>query len=199
MVYIQKISALMVNIAPTYLCFTLWDAAWSDDGEQIERRKVPGGGGGDVIHQGCSVCRCGGSGCEGGGGHSTCLASTTQGLVQGWANAADGGPTLKWHRVICYVPGEHWHIEPMLVQCWHTVTLLQHWPNIGSTCPVHYVFVGGYASSSIQLSATGRTWITRICAMGSKPPSSLLLPGQFAVDSGGPNNLTWVWPPRCSQ
>ena len=26
-----------------------------------------------------------------------------------------------------------------------------------------------------------------------------LLPGQFTVDSGGPNNLTWVWPPHCSQ
>ena len=47
-------------------------------------------------------------------------------------------------------------------------------------------------SSSIQLSATGRTWITRICAMRLEPPSSLLLPGQFTVDSGGPNNLTQV-------
>ena len=45
-------------------------------------------------------------------------------------------------------------------------------------------------SSSIQLSATGRTWITRICAMSSEPPTSLLLPGQFTVDSGGPNNPT---------
>ena len=45
-------------------------------------------------------------------------------------------------------------------------------------------------SSSIQLTATGRTWITRICAMSSEPLSSLLLPGQFTVDSGGPNNLT---------
>ena len=46
------------------------------------------------------------------------------------------------------------------------------------------------SSSSIQLSATGRTWITRICAMSLEPPSSLLLPGQFTVDSGGPNNVT---------
>ena len=46
------------------------------------------------------------------------------------------------------------------------------------------------SSSSIQLSATGRTWITRICSMCSEPPTSLLLPGQFTVDSGGPNNPT---------
>ena len=80
-------------------------------------------------------------------------------------------------------------------------TFGKHWVNVGLSCLRCGVDNGGLmydnclrrwpnTSSSIQLSATGRTWITRICAMCSEPPTSLLLPGQLTVDSGGPNNPT---------
>ena len=97
-----------------------------------------------------------------------------------WINA---GQTLQ-------TVAQHWTNLPVLDQCWPDIAdggpALNQLACVGSMlaghCHLHL--------SSCLLPAD--SWISRICAMSSEPPSSL-------ANSCRPDNLTWVWPPHYSQ